>query len=58
VLAGFMAMSEALAMAKRNQESYWTYSIVKGYFLQDEEDTDSSRFDYVFPLHYTLPYNR
>ena len=47
ILAGFMAMSESLATANRNAESYLTYSTVKGYFLQDEEDTDSSRFDYV-----------
>lgn len=40
-------MSESLATANRNAESYLTYSTVKGYFLQDEEDTDSSRFDYV-----------
>jgi hypothetical protein len=47
VLAGFMAMTESLAMAKRNAESYLEYSTVKGYFLQDEDDTDPSRFDYV-----------
>lgn len=54
ILAGFMAMTESLATANRNAESYLTYSTVKGYFLQDEEDTDSSRFDYVFPLHLRL----
>ncbi|EEA22744.1 hypothetical protein EYB25_005519 [Talaromyces marneffei] len=47
VLAGFMAMSESLAMARRNAESHLVYSTVKGYFLQDEEDTDPNRFDYV-----------
>lgn len=47
VLAGLMAMSESLAMARRSTESYLTYSTVKGYFLQDEEDTDSRKFDYV-----------
>lgn len=47
-------MTESLATANRNAESYLTYSTVKGYFLQDEEDTDSSRFDYVSPLHLRL----
>lgn len=40
-------MSESLAMAKQNAESHLTYSTVKGYFLQDEEDTDPRKFDYV-----------
>ncbi|EED15328.1 conserved hypothetical protein [Talaromyces stipitatus ATCC 10500] len=42
-----MAITESMTTAKRNEESYLTYSAVKGYFLQDEEDTDASRFDYV-----------
>lgn len=58
VLAGLMAMSESLATAKRSTESYLTYSTVKGYFLQDEEDTDSRNFDYVHLVFYTLYFLR
>ncbi|KAH8693902.1 phosphoglycerate mutase family protein [Talaromyces proteolyticus] len=42
LLAGFMAMGESLKTA-----SYLRYSTVTGYFLQDEESTDPTKFDYV-----------
>lgn len=50
-------MSESLAMARRNAESHLVYSTVKGYFLQDEEDTDPNRFDYVCSLSTNLVNN-
>lgn len=42
-----MAMTESMGYAKRHEGSYLRYSTVTGYFLQDEEDTDAQKFDYV-----------
>jgi hypothetical protein len=42
-----MAMTEAMASAERQKPYHWQYSTVTGYFLQDEEGTDASKFDYV-----------
>ncbi|OKL61850.1 hypothetical protein UA08_02853 [Talaromyces atroroseus] len=47
ILAWVMTMTESVAMATRQQESHWRYSTVTGYFLQDDEGTDSDKFDYV-----------
>lgn len=45
-----LSLGSALVGLAVAQASTVKYSAVTGYFLQDEDSTDASTFDYVSPL--------